>query len=335
MNKENSEQKTDRPWQEDLRKLTPEPTVLVALGCLAVAFVWFYWTSLRGLTLVTWMNADYQHGPFVPVFSLFLLWYRRDMIIPFKGKGSWWGLAFFALWALMRLTAVYFNFGSLPEESMIPFFAGLALFVGGWQALHWAWPSVVFLAFMLPLPGDIQSALSQQLQGIATRLSVYTIQTLGIPAVSSGNVIQLTDRPLEVEQACSGLRMMMMFFALSIGAAFIMKKPLWEKLLVIVSGAPIAIMANVARIVVTAVCFEIARHWPSLLSSENASKFIHDAAGLVIEAPCGVLLLILELTILSKLLLPPLEERPLMMSKLQAEQAPAGGERSVRDEKRV
>ena len=64
---------------------------------------------------------------------------------------KWWGLAFLALWALMRWAAVYFNFESLPEMSMLPFFAGLALFVGGWQAFRWAWPAIVFLVFMIPL----------------------------------------------------------------------------------------------------------------------------------------------------------------------------------------
>ena len=182
-------------------------------------------------------SDDYQHGPFVPLFSLFLLWYRRDMIIPFAGRGSWWGLAFLALWAAMRWAAVYFNFESLPEYSMLPFLAGLALFVGGWQALRWAWPSIVFLIFMIRLPGDVQSLLSLQLQGIATRLSVYVIQTLGIPAMAVGHVIQLSDdRQLNVAEACSGLRMMMMFFAMCIGAAFVVRKPVWEKLFIVASA---------------------------------------------------------------------------------------------------
>ena len=47
--------------------------------------------------------------------------------------------------------------------------------------------------------------------------------------------------------------MMMMFFAMCIGAAFVVKKPLWEKLLIVASAAPIAVLGNVARIVVTAV----------------------------------------------------------------------------------
>jgi exosortase len=322
----NTEQKTDRTWQEDLRQMTPKPAVLLALGCLAVAFAWFYKDSYGEFRAV-WSQPDYQHGPLVPLFSLCLLWIRRDMIIPFAGRGSWWGMAFLALWAWMRVAAVYFNFGSLPEMSMLPFFAGVALFVGGWQALRWAWPAIVFLAFMLPLPGDVQGWLSLQLQGIATRLSVFIIQTLGIPSVAQGNMILLTDEPLNVAQACSGLRMMMMFFAICIGAAFVIKKPLWEKLLVIASAAPIAILGNVARIVVTAVGLEIARHWPSLVDAKSVEPTIHDVAGWVIEMPCGMLLLWLELTLLSKLLIPPLEERPLMMGTLQAEQAPSQNER--------
>jgi exosortase len=327
--------KRDRTWQEDLRQIIPSPGVLAALVCLLAAFCWFYRQSY-GVFLHTWSLPDYQHGPLVPFFSLFLLWVRRDMLMPYTGRWSWWGLAFLALWAWMRLAAVYFNFGSLPEMSMLPFFAGVALFVGGWQVFRWAWPAIVFLVFMLPLPGDIQQVLSLQLQGIATRISVFVIQTFGIMSVAIGHVICMTDnRRLDVEQACSGLRMMTMFFALCIGAAFLVKKPLWEKLLIIASAAPIAILSNVARIVITAVCYEIARCWPSLMNSEKALAVIHDWAGYLIEMPCGMLLLWLELALLSKLLIPPLEERPLVMGSLLATgQAAPGLARGGRRENR-
>jgi exosortase len=329
----NTEQKVNRTWQEDLQQMIPKPGTLGALACLIVALTWFNWSS-RGAFRSAWSQADYQHGPFVPLFSLYLLWIRRDMLIPFTGRGSWWGMAFLALWAWMRLAAVYFNFGSLPEMSLLPFFAGLALFAGGWQAFRWSWPAIVFLIFMLPLPADIQGWLSLQLQGIATRISVFIIQTLGIPSVAIGNVIQMTDRPLNVAQACSGLRMMTMFFALCIGASFVVKKPLWEKLLIIASAAPIAILSNVARLVVTAVCLEIARHWPALMDSEKTMEIIHDWAGYLIEMPCGMLLLWVELTLLAKLLIPPLEERPLMMGSLLTERAPVGDEQRGRQERR-
>jgi exosortase len=214
--------------------------------------------------------------------------------------------------------------------SMLPFFAGLVLFVGGWQAMRWAWPAIVFLVFMLPLPGDVQASFSLTLQGISARMSVYVIQTLGIPATVSGHKIELTDRSLDVERACSGLRMMMMFFAMCVGAAFVVRKPVWEKLFIIASAAPIAVIANAMRIVVTAVGCEVARYYPSVLDADRVMEIVHEWAGYLIEMPAGMLLLWLELTLLAKLLISPLPERPLVMGGMLEERAPAADERNTR-----
>jgi exosortase len=328
------ESKKDRTWQEDLQQFVPGPQVLLAAIVLAGCFIWFYWGSFATFGR-TWTQADYQHGPFVPLFSLFLLWYRRDLIIPFAGRGSMWGLPFLALWAVMRWASVYFNFGSLPEYSMLPFLAGLALFVGGWQALRWAWPAIIFLMFMLPMPGDAQGLLSQWLQSVATKISVYVIQTLGIPAMAVGHTIQLTDdRKLNVEDACSGLRMMMMFVAMCVGAAFVVRKPLWEKLFIVVSAIPIAVLGNVMRIVVTAIGSEIVHRYFTTMDPGQVVNTIHEWAGYLIEMPVGMLLLWLELTLLSKLLISPLSERPLVLGELLFEgPAPAAARQNPRQGK--
>jgi exosortase len=253
---------------------------------------------------------------------MFLLWARRDKFPTSVDRGSAWGLVFFGLWALIRWVAIYFNYGTLPELSLVPFFAGVALFVGGWQGLRWAWPSVVFLFFMIPLPGVAQAMFSEQLQSLATRVSVFIIQTFGIPSVAQGNVIQLTGQPLEVAKACSGLRMMMLFFAICIGAAFLTKRPLWEKLVIIVSAAPIAVISNVARIVVTAVAFEVAMRWPSLINLETQSETIHNWAGYLMM-PFGLLLLWLETALLSSLLIES-ADRPLVLGTMLADEKAKG-----------
>ncbi|MEN6451574.1 MAG: exosortase/archaeosortase family protein [Thermoguttaceae bacterium] len=314
----------NRPLEESLMPASAE---LAAWCILAAAFVAFFASSIARLGRV-WVNIeDYQWCFAVPPFAAYLLWHRRDMMTGYVPRGSWWGLALFACWALMRWTALYFNLESFPEYSMIPFLAGVTLFVGGWQALRWAWPSLLFLVFMLPLPGVVQDIARLQLQKVATILSVFVIQTVGIAAVPDGIVIQLTDKPLRVAEACSGLRMLSMFLAFCIGAAFIVRKPLWEKLLLVASAVPIAIAANVARIVLTAVCCEIARHWPSLVTSDKAEHVIHDYAGLLMPI-IGLLLLWLELTLLSKLFI-ELPDRPLVIGRLE-EAIGAGGGRSAR-----
>ncbi len=327
------ESKRDRTWQEDLQQFVPGPQVLLAAVVLVGCFIWFYWSSFA-LCRRTWAQDDYQHGPLVPLFSLFLLWYRRDLIIPFAGRGSMWGLPFLALWAVMRWASVFFNFGSLPEYSMLPFFAGLALFVGGWQALRWSWPAIFFLLFMLPLPGDAQGFFSQQLQYVATKTSVYVIQTLGIPAMAVGHKIQLTDdRQLNVEDACSGLRMMMMFGAMCVGVALVVRKPLWEKLLIVASAIPIAVLGNVMRIVVTAIGSEIVHRYFTTMDPGQVVNTIHDWAGIFIEMPTGMVLLFIEWTLLSKLLISPLSERPLVMGELLFEGPAPAARRNPRQGK--
>ncbi len=300
--------------KEELQRLLPDRSAQAAWLALAAAFVFFYWVSLRSLFLAWYGQEDYQHGFFVPLFSLFLLWYRREIILDSPACGSYWGLAFFALWAFIRWVAVYYNYGTVSEWAMIPLFMGIAVFVGGWQWLLWSWPAIVFLFFMIPLPIPLRGLASMQLQMVATKLSVYVIQTFGIPAVSEGNVIRLTEKPLEVARACSGLRMMMLFFAICIGAAFVAKRPLWEKLIMVASAAPIAVMANVIRIVITAVVYELASYWPSVINLETTGELVHDWAGYAMM-PIGLLLLWGEMAILSKLMLAPVDQ-PLVIGRV-------------------
>ena len=301
-----------KPDLQELRNWLPDRTALAAWLAVIGVFLWTYQSSIRALFRAWWETPDYGHGWFVPVFAVFLLWYRRDMIVESSTRrGSLWGLPFIGLWAVMRWTAVYYNYGSLPEMSLLPFLVGLTIFVGGWQALRWAWPAIGFLVFMIPLPGAVQGMLAHPLQRIGTHASVYVIQTLGIPAVPQGNTIILTEKELGVVEACSGLRMLMLFFAICFGAAFVVRKPLWEKLVIVASAVPIAVLSNVARITLTAVLCDIARQWPSIISMEQADEFFHGMAGLLMM-PVALLILWAELAMISKLMIAPLPERPLV-----------------------
>jgi exosortase/archaeosortase family protein len=134
-------------------------------------------------------------------------------------------------------------------------------------------------------------------------------------------VIELSDSmQLNVETACSGLRMMMLSFALCVGAAFVVRKPLWEKLVLIASAIPIAIIANVSRIVMVALLCHFSPTCPdwlvALLGVTHPQQAYDKLVGVFLMMPIGLLLLWAEMTLLSKLLLAPLPERPLMMGKM-------------------
>src|SRR6202035_2382357 len=53
---------------------------LAILVGLILVLVWAYWNSLTRLAHL-WENPQYSHGYLVPLFTLILLWLRRDSSI--------------------------------------------------------------------------------------------------------------------------------------------------------------------------------------------------------------------------------------------------------------
>ena len=165
--------------------------------------------------------------------------------------------------------------------------------VAGPRALRWCWPAIAFLGFMIPLRHPVETAFSLPLQRIATVASTYVLQTLGRPAFSEGNVIVINDARIGVVEACNGLGMLMLFFAFAVAVTLVVRRHFIEKILIIASAAPVAVVANVIRITITG------------LFSENADGQslvrIHDWAGWLMM-PLALGLLGLEMLIASRLI---------------------------------
>lgn len=288
-----------------LQELSRSPAAWGILGVGLVVFVAYFGAISR--LAHRWSNEpDYSHGFLVPVFSAVLLWIRRDMITPSSSvSGSWWGLVLIAVAGALRWVAGYYFYPLLDAPSLLPCLAGVTLLLGGWKALRWAWPSIVFLIFMVPLPGVVAGLLSQPLQRVATYSSTWLLQTVGLPAVAHGNVIALTQGEIGVVEACSGLRMLMLFLAITVGASFLVERPLWEKVLISLSALIIGLLTNILRITVTAVLYEY-------VGADLAEKVFHDLAGWLMM-PTAMLLLMLELFVMSKLLVTPSESGPILM----------------------
>ena len=219
----------------------------------------------------------------------------------------------------LRLAGAMLFLPWLDAISLLPALAALAVLLGGWAALRWSWPAIAFLAFMPPLPYRLQLALGGPLQRIATQASTYLLQTVGVPATSEGNVIILNTTRLGVVEACSGLSMLVTFFALATAVALVARRPWPDKLLIIASAVPIAVASNVARITVTALLFEAAQ-------DRAAQLVFHDLAGWLMM-PVALAMLGAELAVLDRLLVarPPADAQPL--SPFDSNSAPRADDR--------
>lgn len=256
---------------------TPRPSTaalrLAIGGALLIGGLWSYWPTLQNLA-ETWSKVpDYSHGFLVVPFALCFLWVRRDSYPGVDESSPWLALGLLAISVAIRHAGDAFFFTFMDGWSLVPWVAAVVALVGGRRLLAWSWPSVVFLIFMVPLPFSIEYELSGPLQRIATVASTATLQFLGQPAFAEGNRILLGDlTPLEVAQACSGLRLFVGIVALTYVYVAMIRRPWWEKLILIAAAAPIAIAANVARIVATGLLYQVV--------PVTSHEVIHDYAGL-------------------------------------------------------
>jgi exosortase len=268
---------------------------LAVAALLGAAVLWSYWTTLVKITWRWSEDPQYSHGYLVPAFALYILWLKRDRLNLQSLNVNWLGLSLLGLAIAMRLGGAYYSYDYFDQVSLLPCCAGLLMLAGSWPALVAAWPAVAFLAFMIPLPDRVSMAMSAPMQSFATAVSTFALQVLGRPALAEGNVILLNDIELGIVEACSGLRMLVVFFALSTAVAMLIRKPLWEKLVIAGSAIPIALASNVLRITITGLFYDT-------FGNHYGGAFFHDLFGWLMM-PLGLVFLGIELWILKTLLI--------------------------------
>jgi exosortase len=289
--------------------LTRRPPLLFAGSAVAVlgaALVWSYWPTLVGMADRWSGDPQYSHGFLVPLFAGLVLWSRRDRLRAARWQPNLWGVPLLAAALGARLAAATVDFGPLDAFSLPVALAGVVLLVGGTSVLVWCWPGIAFLGFMLPLPYAAERALAQPLRRLATVMSTWALQTLGCPAFADGNVILIEDSRLGVAEACSGLGMLLTFFALATLLALVVRRPRYERLMLVASAVPIAVLANVVRITITGLAYYFwGRH------NDAVHLFTDQLAGFVIMMPLALGLLGLELWFLARLFVAAPEPKPL------------------------
>jgi len=262
-----------------------EPQLAVALGAICLACgAWSYWPTLQSLA-ATWSRVtDYSHGFLVLPIAAFFLWARRDVRPPLGRPNFMLALGLMAVAVAVRGAGDLFFFTFLDGWSILPWAAAVAAALGGWPLLRWSAPAIAFLIFMVPLPFSMENDLSRPLQQVATTASTFTLQCLGLPAFAEGNIIWIGEIPLRVEQACSGLRLFMGVVALTYVCVVMLDRPWWERVVLLLAAAPIAIIANSLRIVATGLLYP-------LTTSEGLRQTIHEAAGFSMLLVAGLLFL--------------------------------------------
>lgn len=257
------------------------------------------WAFLPTLELMAdkWLSdPQYSHGFLVPLFSAYILW-RTNAFTQLGSPAPLVGVAFLVPAIGFRWLAGGLLFHQLDAVALLLSLSALGFLAGGVRLAKATAPAILFLAFMVPLPYEIERNVGGPLKVAATHSSTYLLQTLGHPAVAEGHIILIDDVRLGVVDACSGLKMLMTFAAFAVGAILLLDRTRFEKLMILFGIVPIAVATNVLRITATGVAH-------TLSHDKDVLNFTHDLHGWLMM-PAGLALLGLQLWCLGRLVIRP------------------------------
>lgn len=271
--------------------------------------------SVAFVLMLTWLFADllasfvnrwttepqYSHGFVVPMMAVGLGWFLFDRVRPGEAQSSPWGLAWIAVGVIFHILGVYLFIEFADSLGLLACIIGGILLIWGQRFTMGIWPAILFLVFMFPLPFRIERMLSAPLQLYGAEQSAWYIQLFGIPAVAQGSMILMGDHRVGVAEACSGMRMLTVFIAISAATMIVTKRSAWEKTVILLSAIPIALICNIGRIVATA----LGHHY---FGQETADLIFHDLSGWLMM-PTAMVLLYLLLKLLDWLFIPAPEAK--------------------------
>jgi exosortase len=273
-------------------RLTDAQRALIGGLVLATVFTLVFWDFLhRQVTFALAEQADFGHTLVVPFIAGYLVYLNRVKLLAAPFRTAWAGLIPIVLGVAWY---VFCSIGPKPLQHHNVQAAGVALTIGGLVLLMLGWRAAMLLLFpmcYLFLFGQYISErflniVTFKLQDITARGSYIVLQFF-MDVDRSGNTLSIyhngQTKPLNIAEACSGMRMLMAFLALGVFMAYTGLKHNWQRIALVLLAVPTAIFVNVLRVVTLGVL--------TLYDAGFAAGEFHSVVGLVWLVPAFVMFL--------------------------------------------
>jgi len=238
---------------------TPEGLLLSGLLVTAFAALFFRWFRIQHLTSSNHIE-DWGHAYIIPLISGYMIWQSRDRIAKLHARVFWPGLAPFLLGIMSYFMGVVGIKNHMFQGfSIILTVMGLSLLMLGPAFARYLFLPIAFLVFGVTISERIMIDLTFPLQLAASQGGYFVLSLVGAIAgftvVVNGNLIDIIDstgkaHPLNIAAACSGMRMVVAFFALAGATALLGCRVWWQRVALMLLAAPVAIIINTGRVAV-------------------------------------------------------------------------------------
>ncbi len=251
-------------------------TAELALRWLCVALAAALSVPALRLMSKIWERSEYLgHGYLIPLVAAFLMYNEKDAISKAfrEGTPGAFGFIWVFFGGLVEMLAI---FGDVVFAAGvgIPFMlAGVVYAIGGRDLLKPMLLPLGFLIMMVPPPGFVINRVLFDLKLAVTKISVLILQGAGVSVHASGNQLEVPGHTLFVADACSGLTSIVTLLPLAVVVAYFLSHGIWRRAAIIASVIPLAVGANIIRVVVTVTVV-------SSQGIEFAQGILHESFGL-------------------------------------------------------
>ncbi len=259
---------------------------LVWLEYLPFAVLLLVYLPILYELLIDWAtDSNYSHGFLIPLVCGYLLWNKRAELAAVPRQIDPRGLFVVIGGMVLLILGVGAAEFFVARVSFVTVLFGLCFYLWGRGIVRHTWFEVCFLLFMIPVPYVIYFAATFPMQALASKITVFGLNLIGMTVVRQGNMIHLPGYSLEVAEACSGMRSLVSLLALGALYAHTTQHRLAAKITLFVSTVPIAIVANVFRVFVTSLLAYV-------VTDEVTKEPMHSIMGLSVFVVAFIMLFI-------------------------------------------
>jgi exosortase len=254
----------------------------------ALTFYALLWLEVIRQLAPEWsLNPQYGYGWVVPLLMVYLLWQRwsaRPTPIAPRNHALPTAIIVFIALGLFPLRVVA---EANPDWRLVGWTLALGAMVASFSLTflnggrpwfqHFAFPLCFFLV-AVPWPMHFEQVVIQGLMRTVSAVNVAFLNIIGVPALQHGNVIEIGNGFVGIEEACSGVRSFQatLMVSLFLGEFYVFNVA--GRVLLIVSGALLAFVCNLARTAVLG--------WLTALRGTSSLQAWHDPAGITILLIC-------------------------------------------------
>jgi exosortase len=221
----------------------------ISVYVLAAELLLLYAPTIRWLferwTLSVWHHA---HGLFIPPIVGYFVYRELARVRHLPRSANPWGFAILAPALLLVAVDAAMHTQLLSAVALVLSLPALALLLIGTQRTRAILFPLCLSVSALPIPLAITEQIHWQLRLIVTAASRFTLPLIGIPVFAEGTTLHLPPGNLEIADACSGFSTIYAAVAVAFLTAYSTPNTK-RRVLVMLSAVPLAIGANILRVV--------------------------------------------------------------------------------------